>query len=59
MEEIKANAEIQKLSIENHVAIMREVKKLQSESFTDKEILGMIPKSKGMLETQKEIYLIH
>ena len=54
MKENKGKAEIHNLSIGNCVAIRREVKKLQSELLTDKEILGMIPEAKGMLKARKE-----
>ena len=53
-EENKATIEIQIISVDNRMASMREAIKLQSEFFTDKEILGMIPEAKGMLEAHNE-----
>ena len=54
MEESRSKVEIQKLSFENRVAIMREVKKLQSQLIIDIEVLGMVPEEKGMLQAHEE-----
>ena len=54
MEENECKVDVEKLIAENRVAIMREIKKLQSEFFTDEEILGMISEAAGMLEAHKE-----
>ena len=50
MDEAKAKSENDKASIDNRVKLMREVRSLQNEGFTDKEILGLFPEAKGMLE---------
>ena len=54
MEDKKSKVEIQKWSVENLMGVMREMKNLHSELFKDKEILGMIPEAKGMLEAHEE-----
>ena len=54
MEENKCKMDMEKNSIENRVTIMREVRKLQLELFSDEEILGMIPEAAGMLEAHKQ-----
>ena len=50
VEEEKVKADDAKSSIENRVTLMREVRSLQNEGFTNKEILGLFPEAKGMLE---------
>lgn len=50
MDEAKAKSENDKASIDNRVKLIREVRSLQNEGFTDKEILGLFPEVKGMLE---------
>ena len=50
MDEAKAKSENDKANIDNRVKLMREVRSLQNEGFTDKEILGLFPEVKGMLE---------
>jgi len=50
MDKEKAKSETTKSSIENCVTLMREVCTLQNEDFTNKEILGIFPEAKGMLD---------
>jgi len=49
MDEEKAKSKTTKSSIENCITLMREVRALQNEGFTYKEILSIFPEPKGML----------
>ena len=49
LEESKAKAENEASSVQNRATLMREVRKIQNEGFIDKEIEGIFPESKGML----------
>ena len=50
LDETKDKSRNEKASIDNRVKLMREVHSLQNEGFSDKEILGLFPEAKGMLE---------
>ena len=50
VDESKVKLESQKLSIENRVLLMKQVKSLRDESFLDRETLGIFPEAKGMLD---------
>jgi len=50
MDKEKAKSKTTKSSIENYVTLMREVRALQNEGFTNKEILGIFSEAKGMLD---------
>ena len=54
LEEGKGKMEMQKMSIENRVSLMKQVKSLQKEDFSKKEILGMFPEAKGTFDSDDE-----
>ena len=49
LEEAKCKAEAEKQSIDHRVNLMKKVCELQNNGFSTKEILGMFPEAKGML----------
>jgi len=50
MDKEKVKSETTKSSIKKCVTLIREVRALQNKGFTNKEILGIFPEAKGMLD---------